>query len=336
MMPSTSVRISGFCPSVEPPVTSGAEPAFGEAPPLSGITSRLLGEFCEFGARNLSANLLICDDSDGPIFGRNPLEIFARVSEIYNSIKESGLSAVELTALGIPPPHSIQEPVCGSSANFMMKLFTDDDSYSYKFDKSQCVSFDEVCHRLDNLERDRSYVLRVNDGLLGHAYIVDIPAHDSMERPSFLYQSDLGDGATKSVRLSDWISQNWKNPINLSKFIEHFKNSRDGAQGEVAVRLIAELFDKFGDERNIDSTKFTLGKESEYFIKEYCPKNLERNIVTLSGKCRGGFIDETMEYQSALLVQSCAAMATERSCNIEMHQTVSESSILTLTTPPDN
>ncbi|WP_369679475.1 hypothetical protein [Burkholderia ubonensis] len=51
-----------------------------------------------------------------------------------------------------------------------MKLFLDDDSYSYKFNKSQCVSFDELCDRLDSLERDRSYVLRVNDGLLGHAY----------------------------------------------------------------------------------------------------------------------------------------------------------------------
>ncbi|MGC3030397.1 cycle-inhibiting factor [Burkholderia sp. DN3021] len=287
MITSTSVGVSEFCPSVEPSVTSGSEPAFGEASPFSGNTSRLLGEFCEFGARNLSANLMICDDSDGPIFERNPSEIFARVSETYNSIKQSGLSEIELTELGIHPPHSIKEPICGSSANFVMKLFIDDESYSYKFDKSQCISIDEICHRLDNLDRDRSYVLHVIDGLLGHAYVVDIPAHDSMERSSFLYQSDLGDGATKSVRLSDWISQNGKNPINLGKFVEYFKNSRDGARGGMAVRLIAELFDKFGDERNIDSTKFVIDKESKYFIKEYCPKNLVRNIVTLSEKCRG-------------------------------------------------
>ncbi|WP_157654488.1 cycle-inhibiting factor [Burkholderia ubonensis] len=287
MIQNTSAMASGLYRSVEPPVTSGLEPAFGEHLPFSGITSHLLGEFCEFGARNLSANLLICDDSDGPIFERNPSEIFAKISEVYNSIKQSWISEIELAELGIPSPHSIQEPVCGSSANFMMKLFLDDDSHSYKFNKSQCVSFDELCDRLDSLERDRSYVLRMNDGLLGHAYIVDIPAHDSMDRPSFLYQSDLGEGATKSVRLSNWMSQNGKKPINLSKIIEHFKNSRDGAQGEMAVRLVAELFDKFGDERNIDSTKFTLGKESSYFIKEYCPKNLEHNIATLSEKCRG-------------------------------------------------
>ncbi|WP_157658417.1 cycle-inhibiting factor [Burkholderia ubonensis] len=285
-----------FCPSsVESPVTSGSEPALGETHPLSGITSRLLGEFCEFGARNLSANLLICDDSDDPIFEKKPSEIFARVSEAYNSIKQSGLSEIELTELGFPSPHSIREPVCGSSANFMMKLFLDDDSYVYKFNKSQCVSLGEVCHRLDNLERDRSYVLRVNDGLLGHAYVVNIPAHDSVDRPSFLYQSDLGDGATKPVRLSEWILRNGQKQINLSKIIEHFKNSRDGAHGEMAVRLIAELFDKTGDERNIDSTKFVLGKESYYFIKEYCQKNLERNIVALSEKCRGGFIGDAME-----------------------------------------
>ncbi|WP_157652186.1 cycle-inhibiting factor [Burkholderia ubonensis] len=294
MILGTSVRADEFFSSVEPPVSSGSELAFDERP-LSGITSRLLSKFCEFCAKNLSANLLICDDGDGPIFERNPSEIFLKVSEAYSCLKQSGLNEIELMELGIQPPNSIKDPVCGSSANFIMKLFLDDDSYSYKFNKLQCISFDEVCHRLDNLDRDRSYILRVNDGLLGHAYVIDMPAHDSMDRPSFLYQSDLGDGATKPVRLSDWISQNGKNPINLTKFIEHFKNSRDGAQGEIAIRLTAELFDKFGDERNIDSTKFVLGKESDYFIKEYFPKNLERNIMTLSEKCRGGFVGETME-----------------------------------------
>ncbi|WP_177315824.1 hypothetical protein [Burkholderia ubonensis] len=127
MIQNTSAMASGLYRSVEPPVTSGLEPAFGEHLPFSGITSHLLGEFCEFGARNLSANLLIRDDSDGPIFERNPSEIFAKISEAYNSIKQSGISEIELAELGIPSPHSIREPVCGSSANFMMKLFLDDD-----------------------------------------------------------------------------------------------------------------------------------------------------------------------------------------------------------------
>ena len=61
----------------------------------------------------------------------------------------------------------------------------------------------------------KSFVLRVNDGALGHAYIVDIPKGENSCRPAFLYQSDLGEGVTRKLRFEDWMTHKALTPILL-------------------------------------------------------------------------------------------------------------------------
>jgi hypothetical protein len=121
---------------------------------------------------------------------------------------------------------------CGLCANFITKIMVDGGNYTYKnsmaVDEKTTLNFQELQDHLRLLNPASSYVLRVQDRPLGHAYVLFLPIQQfGEERRAFLYQSDFGEGVTQKLRLVDWMKHRGHESVELSKFIEYWENSEN-------------------------------------------------------------------------------------------------------------
>lgn len=238
-----------------------------------------LKNFASAAATNLKANALLnSDDTATPIQKKNPGAILKAIDDnIEATAADWGMAKHEVERM-LGSSKKFNEPVCGVSANNIMKLFLDSDSHSYDFANSRSLSMDELHQRLDNLPPDKNFILRVNDGVMGHAYVVDLPASNKPNRDAFLYQSDLGDGATRTLSLNDWMSKRADHPVPLSEIRSHFYNM---ASGTVDAEQLANLFDIDKNPGVIRTERLNLSKASDFNLqlKDYELSNLESNMA---------------------------------------------------------
>lgn len=143
--------------------------------------------------------LLKSDDHSVPIHAKNPSELLeAFDNTISQTAKDWGVSIQEVEVI-FGRSKRIIEPVCGVTANTIMKLFLDNDIFNYSNEKGQSLSLSQFQELLASLPAHKNFILRVKDRRLGHAYVIDSPAITNPSRDAFLYQSDLGEGVNLTL-----------------------------------------------------------------------------------------------------------------------------------------
>ncbi|SEK21938.1 Cycle inhibiting factor (CIF) [Kosakonia sacchari] len=249
------------------------------------LSTQYVLDFAILSSLNLRANVLLNSiDNAIPIHHKSPSALLKAIDDnIEQTAKEWGCSTMEVEAM-LGSSKRINEPVCGVTANNVMKLFLDTDHFSYDFERGQTLSLPQLQQQLVNLPADKHFVLRVNDSRLGHAYVIDLPDNAKPQRDAFLYQSDLGDGATRPLRFRDWMNKKASHPLSLNDINAHFINM---AHGNIDPEHIAKLFD-------IDSNPKMLRLERlnsrnyqgfNFQLAEYDPKTLETNIAAIKARC---------------------------------------------------
>ncbi|HBD1361062.1 TPA: type III secretion system effector Cif, partial [Escherichia coli] len=213
--------------------------------PMQHTSALHVRDFASLCSQNLKANVLLnSDDHEVPIHQKNPAAIMQNIdSNIKQMATDWGMSIEEVEVI-IGREKGIVEPSCGVTANAIMKLFLDKDGFSYCFENEQTLSLEQLQERLSCMPECKSFVLRVNDGALGHAYIVDIPKGENSCRPAFLYQSDLGEGVTRKLRFEDWMTHKALTPILLDDICNYFSCM---SQNKTDLEQIATLFDIDGN-----------------------------------------------------------------------------------------
>lgn len=252
---------------------------------INNPSTQHVQDFAILSAHSLKANVLLNnDDHSVPIHAKNPSEL---LEAIDNNISQTalywGVSIQEVEVI-LGSSKRIIEPVCGVTANTIMKLFLDNDIFSYSFEKGQSLSLSQLQELLASLPAHKNFILRVNDGGLGHAYVIDFPATTNPSRDAFLYQSDLGEGVTRELRFEDWMTQKASHPISLDDINTHFTGI---VQGQIDLAHIAKLFDVDGNVKMLHADHPISHKTSEFNFQlfEYDLKNLENNMSIIKTHC---------------------------------------------------
>jgi hypothetical protein len=247
------------------------------------MSTKLLQDFAHLAGRNIEANILLNDsDDDVPIFQRDPKKTKDIINEGNKQrAAEWGMPLHEVEAM-VGSASTFRVPACGLSANNIMKLFLDSEEKNYSYAKAENLGLPMVKEKLDSLPVDKHFLLRVQDRGLGHAYVVDLPASDDKMRPAFLYQSDFGDGVTRSVSLTDWMREKAYIPIDMNEIYAHFDNM---ASGNIDLECIARLFDIDSNPLILKAESMRFGKPSSFQIQEYDPARLQRNVDTIMTLC---------------------------------------------------
>ncbi|EFF5566454.1 type III secretion system effector Cif, partial [Escherichia coli] len=208
---------------------------------------------------------------------KNPAAIMQNIdSNIKQMATDWGMSIEEVEVI-IGREKGIVEPSCGVTANAIMKLFLDKDGFSYCFENEQTLSLEQLQERLSCMPECKSFVLRVNDGALGHAYIVDIPKGENSCRPAFLYQSDLGEGVTRKLRFEDWMTHKALTPILLDDICNYFSCM---SQNKTDLEQIATLFDIDGNVKMLRKENIQYQKHDNFSFQlfEYDTDNIEKTL----------------------------------------------------------
>lgn len=242
-------------------------------------------DFASLCSQNLKANVLLnSDDHEVPIHQKNPAAIMQNIdSNIKQMATDWGMSIEEVEVI-IGREKGIVEPSCGVTANAIMKLFLDKDGFSYCFENEQTLSLEQLQERLSCMPECKSFVLRVNDGALGHAYIVDIPKGENSCRPAFLYQLDLGEGVTRKLRFEDWMTHKALTPILLDDICNYFSCM---SQNKTDLEQIATLFDIDGNVKMLRKENIQYQKHDNFSFQlfEYDTDNIEKNIEIIKSLC---------------------------------------------------
>lgn len=252
---------------------------------INNPSTQHVQDFATLSARSLKANVLLnSDDHSVPIHAKNPSELLEAIDNtISQTAKDWGVSIQEVEVI-FGRSKCIIEPVCGVTANTIMKLFLDNDIFSYSYEKGQSLSLSQLQERLTSLPAHKNFILRVKDGRLGHAYVIDSPATTNPSRDAFLYQSDLGEGVTREVRFEDWMTQKASHPISLDDIYTYFTGM---AQDQIDLALIAKLFDIDGNVKMLCADPLISHKISEFNFQlyEYDLKNIENNMSIIKVHC---------------------------------------------------
>jgi len=254
--------------------------------PVNNPSTESVRAFSTLSSRNLKANVLLnSDDYAVPIHKKNPAALLKAIDDNLNqTAKEWGCSKQEVEAM-LGSSSKINEPVCGIVANNLMKLFLDTDHFNYDFSQGHSLSLQQLQETLSRLPTSKHFVLRVNDGGLGHAYVIDLPVNTKPDRDAFLYQSDLGDGATRPLRLEDWMNQKASHPLPLSEINRHFNNI---SHGLLDTALIAKIFDIDGNPNMLRPQRLDLNanRNFNFQLAEYTRENLEKNVMAITEHCK--------------------------------------------------
>ncbi|MDR7284321.1 hypothetical protein J2X84_003159 [Pseudomonas corrugata] len=250
---------------------------------LQNISTKSLQDFARLAGSNIEANTLFNESNDDvPIFQRDPKKTMDFINEGNKQrAAEWGMPLHEVEAM-VGGASTFRDPVCGLSANNIMKLFLDDEENKYSYSKAENLDLSMLKSKLNSLPVDKHFLLRVQDGGLGHAYIVDIPAGDEKIRPAFLYQSDLGGGVTRSVSITDWMREKAHIPIDMNEMYAHFDNMESG---NVDLECIAKLFDIDSNPLILKAERLRLGKPSKFQVQQYDPDRLQKNVDTIVSLC---------------------------------------------------
>lgn len=252
---------------------------------VNNLSTQCVTDFALLSASNLRANALLNSlDNSTPIHHKSPSALLKAIDDhIKQTAEEWGCSTAEVEAI-LGSSKRINEPVCGVTANNVMKLFLDTDHFSYDFEHGKTLSLPQLQQQLANLPADKHFVLRVNDTRLSHAYVIDLPASNGPQRDAFLYQSDLGDGATRPLSLRDWMLKKASYPLSLNDINTHFINM---TQGNIDAEHLAKLFDIDSNPQMLRPERLDPRKYQgfNFQLAEYNPKNLANNIAAIKARC---------------------------------------------------
>ncbi|VVP03622.1 cycle-inhibiting factor [Pseudomonas fluorescens] len=270
-------------PLTQPTVPNAVQATAVKSASSQNKSTKLLQDFALLAGSNIEANILLNDsDDEVPIFQRNPRKTMEIINEGNRQrAAEWGMPLHEVEAM-LGSASTFSDPVCGLSANNIMKLFLDSEESSYSYAKTENLDLPMVKERLNSLPAEKHFLLRVQDEGLGHAYVVDLPASDEKTRPAFLYQSDLGDGVTRSVSLTDWMREKGHIQMDMNDVYAHFDNM---ALGNIDLACIAKLFDIGSDPFALNAEALRRGKPSKFQVQEYDPDRLRHNVVTIVSLC---------------------------------------------------
>ncbi|MGH8387605.1 MAG: cycle-inhibiting factor [Pseudomonas sp.] len=251
--------------------------------PVQNISTKLLQDFAILSDVNIEANILLNDSNDDvPIFQRDPKKIIGTIDDGNKQrAAEWRMPLHEVEAM-VGSASTFSDPVCGLSANNIMKLFLDSEDKNYCYAETVNLDLSVTKETLNSLPDDKHFLVRVQGEGLGHVYIVDLPASDDKARPAFLYQSDLGDGVTRTVSLTDWMREKAHIPIDMNEIYAHFDNM---ASGNIDLECIAKLFDIDGNPLILRAERMRFGKPSSFQVKEYDPHRLQRNVESIFTLC---------------------------------------------------
>ncbi|RWR03444.1 cell division protein [[Pantoea] beijingensis] len=242
-------------------------------------------DFANLSARNLKANVLLnSDDDEQPIHQKNPTALLKAIDDnVTQTAIAWGRSKKDVEDM-IGSSTRIMDPVCGVSANNLMKLFLDSDHSSYVYAKAHPISLSQLQQQFAHLPADKNFILRVKDSGLGHAYVIDLPASAKSKRDAFIYQSDLGEGAARPLRLEDWMNKKASYPVSLNDLENHFINM---SNGNIDPEHIAKLFDIDSNPKMLRPERLDLRKNKgfNFQLAEYDLGNLERNINAVKANC---------------------------------------------------
>ncbi|MGY2288716.1 cycle-inhibiting factor [Pseudomonas sp. SDO528_S397] len=269
----------------KPSRTSRTSATASSSRSVNNPSTRMVQDFAQLSAKNLRANVLLNnEDNSIPIHHKSPSALLKAIDDnISQTAQEWEMPRHEVEVM-LGSSKRIREPVCGITANNVAKLFLDTDSFSYAFERGQTISLPQLQQQLANLPAHKNFILRVNDRGLGHAYVIDLPASANPRRDAFIYQSDLGEGATRPLYLNDWMNKKASHPVSLNDINTHFMNM---SQGRIDPEHIAKLFDIDGDPKMLRPERLDLRKNHgfNFQFSEYDPANLERNITEIKTRC---------------------------------------------------
>ncbi|EDS83286.1 hypothetical protein BURPSS13_X0054 [Burkholderia pseudomallei S13] len=227
-----------------------------------------------------SSNRVMWNDRyDTLLIARDPREI---KNAIEKSVTDFGGLENYKELTGGADPFALMTPVCGLSANNIFKLMTEKDvpidptSIEYL----ENTSFAEHVNTLDS---HKNYVVIVNDGRLGHKFLIDLPALTQGPRTAYIIQSDLGGEALPAVRVEDWISRRGSDPVSLDELNQLLSKDFSKMPDDVQTRLLASILQIDKDPHKVDIKKLHLDGKLRFASHEYDFRQFQRNAQYVAG-----------------------------------------------------
>lgn len=239
-------------------------------------------DLCINSSTNIRLNVIFNYDGEGgdPIRKINIDAIFGKkVEHIKNTAIDWGCSQDEVISI-FGEPYGISEPVCGISAQNIIRIFLDTDVIGRIKVDTPFLGVDEFLSKIESRDPSKGYVSMITDNNMGHAYVVHIPPQKGNVSVN-IYQSDLGDGVTRSVALSKWIEARGGELIHLESLINVIKNFKNRVSD---TDLIASVFDWDSDMKAIRRNGISKqsGNDIKFSFDEYVPDNVNENVRILS------------------------------------------------------
>lgn len=298
--PSPSSRSSGASNSAAPlsglpahsPATSSAErTSLNHLNVMLGITSSGLESNIRETARKTTltglmqslsgenSNRVMWNDRyDTLLIARDPKAIKSAIEETVEAF--GGLESYrELT--GVEDPFKIN-PVCGLSANNVFKLMTEKD---VPIDPTsiQYLENTSFAEHVSTLDSHKNYVVMVNDGRLGHKFLIDLPASTQEPRKAYIIQSDLGGGAMPAVKIEHWISRRGGDNVPLDELNQLLSKDFSKMPADGQAHLLASALQIDKDPSKVDTSKLRLDGRLRFASHEYNFSQFQHNARHVAG-----------------------------------------------------
>ncbi|EKK0140599.1 cycle-inhibiting factor [Salmonella enterica] len=214
--------------------------------------------------------LLWNDDWENKISSRD----YAKITlEITNNVESLG--GLEIyKALTTENPYALTDPICGTSAQNIFKLMVEDDlpvNPAEMIKKHPSDTGD-----LDKMAEDKSYVLLVNDGRLGHMFLIDKPAGSNA---GYIYQSNLG-GSLPALSIADWMKTRSKDPVPVADIKRYLQQDALKINPSQWYTDTANILEINKDPKKIEVTKLKENRAVVFYIQQYNESVFDRNLAS--------------------------------------------------------
>lgn len=219
------------------------------------------------------------DDWDKRVVDRDPSEIRKGIDQ--NVEQFGGLESYK--ELTLEDPYQPINPVCGLSANNLFKLMCEKDVAINPLQLSQ-NDIKDFSKFIDNLDPTKSTLIMVNDGRLGHKFLINSPQQKEGIKKAFIIQSDLGAGALPPLKVEDWLNKRGDDPVSIKDLRTFLSDDFSKLSAERQKQMLASIFHIDRDPSAVDLTKLNLQPKGKSFFSamEYDPEQFKRNIESVT------------------------------------------------------
>ncbi|WP_157683054.1 cycle-inhibiting factor, partial [Burkholderia ubonensis] len=223
------------------------------------------------------------DRYDTLLTSRSPKVIWTAIEENVNEF--GGLESYkEITGVD---PFELTDPVCGLSANNMFKLMTEKDS---PIDPTavQYLQNESFAEHLKTLDPKKNHVVMVEDGRLGHKFLIDLPASTNEFRKAHIIQSDLGGGALPPVTIESWVNRRGSDNIPIDDLVQLLSDDFAKMPSNAQANLLASVLEVDKDPRKVDVGKTHPDGKVRFVSHEYDFSQFQRNAQYVVGTGQDG------------------------------------------------